>query len=218
MTKKRILQLMTVTVICLAQMQAAFAATTTIIPMANDLPPGAMSYGNLAKSTGIDPNIMAAVIGVVGLLVGSFLTILGTYFLRYLDVKRENQREELFMVRERKEKEFQIKQEIYKGFLTDMGRIEGFLLNKSPVEHLKDIESLNAEWTTMEIKMNLVCSLSIRTLLDEVQEEVLAIGKKRFAGGKVELGPAYLDKRGELLDAIRKDIDLFQQTTTKRKS
>ena len=115
------------------------------------------------------------------------------------------------MVRERLEKEFQIKQEIYKGFLTDMGRIEGFLLNKGSHESIKDTESLNAEWTTMEIKMNLVCSKQIRTLLDEVQEEVLTIGKKRFAGAKVELTPAYLDKRGELLDAIRADIDLFQK-------
>ena len=88
--------------------------------------------------------------------------------------------------------------------------MEGFLLQKSENAKIKDVESLNAEWTTMEIKMNLVCSPAIRRLLDELQEELLAAAKKRFEGGKVELGEQYLNKRGELLDAIREDIDLFQ--------
>lgn len=210
MSKKRFAFLFTVFVLCLAQLQIAAAAGIQTIPGPVDLPPGAMSYGNIAKSTGLDPNIVAAVIGVVGLLVGSFLTILGTYFLRFLDVRREDRREEAFMLRERQEKEFQLKQEIYKNFLTDLGLMEGFLLHKSENAKIKDVESLNAEWTTMEIKMNLVCSPAIRQLLDELQEELLGAAKKRFEGGKVELGEQYLAKRGELLDAIREDIDLFQ--------
>ena len=209
MIKSRTVLLAATGIICAMQIQMVLAAPIEMIPF-NDLPPGTIGSSSGGSTSGFDPNILAAVIGVVGLLIGSFLTILGTYFLRFLDVKRENKREELFMVRERKEKEFQIKQEIYKGFLTDMGRIEGFLLNKSDVDNIRDIDSLNAEWTTMEIKMNLVCSKEIRTLLDEVQEEIMTIGKKRFSGGKVELTGAYLDKRSELLDAIREDIDLFQ--------
>lgn len=212
MSKQRFNLFLTVLILTLVQVQFASAAGTTIIPSPTDLPPGAMSYGNLAKSTGLDPNIVAAVIGVVGLLVGSFLTILGTYFLRYLDVRREDRREELFMVRERKEKEFQMKQEIYKNFLTDLGQIESFLLHKAENANIKDTESFNAEWTKMEIKMNLVCSAQVRQLLDEVQEELVTTAKKRFEGGKVALEAGYIGKRGELLDAIREDIDLFQSS------
>lgn len=210
MSKQRFALLLTVLALCLTQAHIVSAATTTIIPSPIDIPPGAMSYGNLAKSTGMDPNIVAAMIGVIGLLVGSFLTILGTYFLRHLDVRREDRREESFMVRERKEKEYQIKQEIYKNFLTDLGQMESFLLHKGENSHMKDTESFNGEWSKMEIKMNLVCSPKVRQLLDEVQEVLVGIAQKRFDGGKVELGTEYLEKRGELLDAIREDIDLFQ--------
>ncbi len=209
MSKQRFAVLLTVLVLTLTGVHFASAAGMEIIPAPNDVPPGAMSYGNLAKGTGLDPNIVAALIGVLGLLVGSFLTIGGTYFLRFLDVKREDRREEAFMVRERKEKEFQIKQEIYKNFLTELGLMEGFLLHKAENSSMKDIESFNAEWTKMEIKMNLVCSTKIRTDLDEVQEELINIAKKRFEGGKADLNHEYLAKRGELLDAIREDIDLF---------
>lgn len=210
MSKQKIAFMIVVASLLSLQAHMVLAAGMEIIPVPGDLPPGAMSYGNIAKSTGLDPNIVAAVIGVVGLLFGSFLTILGTYFLRFLDVRREDRREEAFMVRERKEKEFQLKQEIYKNFLTDLGSMESFLLNKTEDSAIKDVESFNAEWTKMEIKMNLICSTTIRQLLDEVQEELIAIAKSRFAGGKVELGTKYINKRGELLDAIREDIDLFQ--------
>jgi len=190
--------------------QISQVSAAEIIPAPADLPPGAMSYGNLAKSTGMDPNVVAAIIGVVGLLVGSFLTISGTYFLRYLDVRREDRREEAFIVRERKEKEFQIKQEIYKNFLTELGLMESFIVNKTEHETMKDEESFNAEWTKMEIKMNLVCSAAMRTLLDELQEQLVALAKKRFVGSKGELTPEYLAKRGELLEALREDINLIQ--------
>lgn len=209
MSKQRTAILLAALAITMVQFQIVSAAGMEIIPTPTDLPPGAMSYGNVAKG-GLDPNIVAAVIGVVGLLVGSFLTIMGTYFLRFLDVRREDKREEAFMVRERKEKEFQIKQEIYKNFLTDLGFMEGFLLNKADAANMKDTESFNAEWTKMEIKMNLVCSAKIRQLLDELQEILVSTAQKRFEGGKVDLAGGYLEKRGELLDAIREDIDLFQ--------
>ena len=62
----------------------------------------------------------------------------------------------------------------------------------------------------MEIKMNLVCSAAMRTLLDELQEKLVALAKKRFAGSKGELAPEYLAKRGELLEALREDINLIQ--------
>ncbi len=212
MSKQRFVLFLTAILFAVSFVHIAGAASMEIIPTAADLPPGAMSYGNVAKSTGLDPNIVAAVIGVVGLLVGSFLTILGTYFLRFLDVRREDKREEAFMVRERKEKEFQIKQEIYKGFLTDLGHMESFLINKAEHPAMKDEESFVSEWNKMEIKMNLVCSPHIRQLLNEVQASLVDIAKKRFSGGKVELGKDYHEKRSELLEAIREDIDLFQNS------
>jgi len=192
----------------LFQVNLAHAAIE-VIPAALDLPPGAISYGNIANGTGVDPNIAAAIIGVAGLFIGTFLTLLGTYFLRFLDVRREDKREEMFMVRERKEKEFQIKQEIYKIFLTELGILESFLLHKAEHPDIKDIEAFNGEWSKMEIKMNLVCTGKIRQLLDEVQEELVEIAKKRFGGAGVDLSADYLNLRNMLLEAIREDIDLF---------
>ena len=205
---KNLLPLLAATII-LTQFNLAHAAIQ-MIPVPGDLPPGTMSYGNLSKGTGIDPNILAAIIGVIGLFMGTFLTLLGTYFLRFLDVKREDKREELFLVRERKEKEYQLKQEIYKNFLTELGHLESFLLHKVDHPQLKDIEAFNGEWTKMEIKMNLVCTAKIRQLLDEAQEDLMDTAKKRFSGSGVDLSADYLKHRSMLLDAIRTDIDLFQ--------
>jgi len=209
MSKHRFALFLTIAILAVTHFHIASAAGMEIIPSPVDVPPGAMSYGNVAKG-GLDPNILAALIGVCGLLVGSFLTIGGTYFLRFLDVRREDKREEAFMVRERKEKEFQMKQEIYKNFLTDLGHMEGFLLHKADDINIKDTDGFGAEWTKMEIKMSLVCSPKIRQLLDELQEQLMDIAQKRFKGEKIELNKDYINKRGELLDAIREDIDLFQ--------
>jgi hypothetical protein len=195
MSKPRFALFLTITVSFMAAAQLAHA----------DLIPGAASLPTGTIGQSLDPNILAAIIGMTGVLIGSILTMIGTYFLRFLDVRREDKREEAFMLRERKEKEFQIKQEIYKNFLTDLGQTESFL-------GIKDIENFNAEWTKMEIKMNLVCSNDIRKLLNELQDQLGGIAKKRFADkdNKSELTESYIEKRGELLDAIREDIDLFQ--------
>lgn len=210
MSKQRFALFLTIAIVFAVQIHGfSIVKAVDLISLPNDVPPGTMSYGNVAK-TGLDPNIVAAMIGVTGLLIGSLLTIFGTYFLRFLDVKREDKREEFFMMRERKEKEYQIKQEIYKNFLNDLGLIEAFLMHRAENTHIKDIESFNAEWTKIEIKMNLVCTSDMRRLLDSLQEELISLSKKRLEGNKVELAGEYIEKRDALLDAIREDMDLFQ--------
>jgi len=166
-----------------------------------DLPPGAMSYGNANTGTSMDPNIIAAVIGVVGLLVGSVITILATYFMRWMDVRREDKREDLLIERSRREKEFQIKQEIYKNFLNELAQLESF--------QQKDLDGFKKAWTKTEINIDLVASPEVRRAKDIVQSEMMGAAEQNFKSGAASLGPDYLKNRDILLQAIRDDIDIF---------
>jgi len=181
----------------------AIAAATVPFPQATpDLPPGAMSYGNADKGTfGMDPNIIAAVIGVAGLLIGSIITILATYFMRWMDVRREDRREDLLMERSRREKEFQIKQEIYKNFLNELAQLESF--------QYKDLDSFKRAWTKTEINIDLVASPAVRQAKDIVQSEMLGAAEQNLKAGSAALNPEYLKNRDILLQAIREDIDVF---------
>jgi hypothetical protein len=181
---------------------AGIALAITPFPAATpDLPPGAMSYGNVSTGSSMDPNIVAAVIGVAGLLVGSIITILATYFMRWMDVRREDRREDLLADRDKREKEFQIKQEIYKNFLNELSELETF-------QH-KDLDSFKRAWTKTEINIDLVASPKVRTAKDTVQNEMIAAAEQSFRTGAATLSPQYLQNRDTLLQAIREDIDIF---------
>ena len=184
---------------------ASIALALTPFPASTpDLPPGAMSYGNTSTGTSsMDPNIVAAVIGVTGLLIGSFITILATYFMRWMDVRREDRREDLLAERSRQEKEFQIKQEIYKNFLNELANLESF--------QQKDLDSFKKAWTKTEINIDLVASPKVRQAKDVVQAEMMASAEQNLRAGAAALNPEYLKNRDALLQAIREDIDIFER-------
>lgn len=177
-------------------------AAPTMINVPADLPPGVLPSGLAAGSMGLDANIIAALIGVSGLVIGSVITILASYVMRWMDVRREDKREDLLMERNRKEKEYAIKQEIYRGFLDDLAHIETF--------QFKDLDLFKKEWTKMEIKIDLVASTKVRAAKDLIQAELLDVAEKNIRSGGATLGESYIQNRDELLKAIRADIDILQ--------
>ncbi len=188
--------------IILFQVQAVCLAASTIeIPSPADLPPGALNYDS-PSNLPLDANIIAAIIGVVGLLVGSFITIGTTIIMRHFDIQRENKREELLFQKERKEKAYQIKQEIYKNFLHELAQLETFNFN--------DFESFKKEWTKSEVKVDLVASMKLREAKEKLQLELFNIGEKNIKQNTAQLSPIYLKNRDILLEAIREDIDITE--------
>ena len=178
---------------------AAFAVTAVQLP--NDLPPGAMSYGNVSSGTlPADPNIIAAVIGVAGLLIGSIITIFATYFIRWMDVRREDKREKMWAEKERKEKTFRMKQEVYKNFLDELSELETFAK--------PDIDTFRRELIKTDIKLDLVASDEVRDTNEILKNLLMAIAEKNFKSKSIALTDEYLAQREVLLKEIRKDIDL----------
>lgn len=177
-------------------------AAPTIINVPADLPPGVLPSGLESGNLGLDANIIAALIGVSGLVVGSLITILASYVMRWMDVRREDKREDLLMERSKKEKEYAIKQDIYRGFLDNLAHIETF--------QFKDLDTFKKEWTKMEIKIDLVASGKVRQAKDAIQAELLDVAEKNIRSGAASLGESYIQNRDALLKAIREDIDIFQ--------
>lgn len=181
----------------------AFAATP-IIAQPMDLPPEALDFegdpviGNIFR----DPNILAAFIGVLGLLIGSFITILATYVMRWMDNRREDKREDLLLQRHKKEKEYQMKQEIYKNFLHELANLETFAE--------KDLDEFKREWNRAEIKVDLIASEDVRELKQNIQDELLKLAEKNIKEKKSHLSNKFMEIRDNLLEAIRRDIDILQ--------
>ena len=181
---------------------AVFAATTVQLP--NDLPPGSMSYGNVSTSQlPADPNIIAAVIGVAGLLIGSIITILATYFIRWMDVRREDRREKMWAEKDRKEKTFRMKQEVYKNFLDELSDLETF---SKP-----DLDTFRRELIKTDIKLDLVASEEVRETNENLKNLLMAIAEKNYKSKSIALTEEDLAQREVLLKEIRKDIDLANQ-------
>ena len=200
--KKYLLSILLVAIVLVPA--ATALAATPIIMQPMDLPPEAIDYdgdpvtGNLFK----DPNILAAVIGVVGLLVGSFITILATYIMRWMDNRREDKREDLLMLRHKKEKEYQMKQEIYRNFLHELANLETF--------SQKDLDEFKREWNRTEIKVDLIASENVRKLKQAMQNELLTLAETNLKDKKSHLSDKFMGVRDELLEAIRQDIDILQ--------
>lgn len=185
---------------------SAPASAQTLIMPPNDLPPGSMSYEGLVSGGLLsDPNILASLIGVGGLLVGSFITILATYFIRWMDVRREDKRERLIMKQNKKEKEYQMKQELYRNFLGELAHLETF--------EQDTIDDFRRAWTRMEVKVDLVASPRVRTVKETLQKELLALAEKNIKSKKDVMSEAYVKTRDEFLDAIREDIDILQKSS-----
>jgi hypothetical protein len=199
MKNKTITILALTAILSLILIPAALAAIN--VPLPNDLPPGAMSYGNVSSGKlPFDPNIIAAVIGVVGLLVGSIITIFATYFIRWMDMRREDKRERHLMEKDRKEKTFQMKQEVYKNFLNELSNLESFIQ--------ADLETFKRDLIKTDMKLDLVAPDEIRDTNETLKNMLLAIAEKNYKNKSIALTDEYLLNRETLLKAIRKDIDL----------
>jgi|GEM_PF-1918176 len=175
-----------------------------------DLPPGAMSYGNTSSAATADsgalpadPNILAAIIGVAGLLAGSFITILATYFMRWMDVRREDRREDYIAAKTRREKEFALKHENYRDFLTTLAGLESF----SP----KDFDSFKKDWAQAEISLDLAASNEVRQAKELFKASLMSASEKAYESGSHLIDPSYAENRNNLIMAIRKDIDIFRK-------
>ena len=200
MKNKIIFTALLTSILSLIMIPSAFAVAQPI-QLPNDLPPGAMSFGNV--STGnlpFDPNIIAAVIGVVGLLVGSAITIFATYFIRWMDLRREDKRERRLMEKDRKEKTFQMKQEVYKNFLNELSNLESFIQ--------PDLDTFKRDLIKTDMKLDLIAPDEIRNSNEALKNMLLAIAEKNYKNKSIALTDEYLLERETLLKAIRKDIDL----------
>jgi hypothetical protein len=174
-----------------------------------DLPPGAMSYGNeSAADTNsgalpADPNIVAAVIGVAGLLAGSMITILATYFMRWMDVRREDRREDYIAAKSKREKEFALKHENYRDFLTTLAGLESM--------RPKDFTEFKKDWGQAEINLDLAASDQVRQAKELFKASLMAATENAYETGSPAFDPSYAENRDALIKAIREDIDLFSK-------
>ena len=68
--------------------------------------------------------LVGAFIGVIGLIIGTIISIITSLLIRYLDNKREEKKDEYAEAREKKNKEFQLKQQVYLTFISELGNAE----------------------------------------------------------------------------------------------
>lgn len=170
-----------------------------------ELPPSSSGLdGRVQNDFWRDPNVIAALIGVVGLLIGSAITIIATFVMYKIEARREDSREEIMNERHRKEKEHLIKEEIYKQFLNDLAHLETF--------SQKNVDNFKREWTKLEVKVDLVASPKVRDAKEKLQNALLSLAEKNIKSGAAALNKEYMNSRDALLDAIRKDIDIMQQS------
>lgn len=183
------------------------------------LPKQAM-FESIFNSVTSDPEalgqVIGAVIGVLGLFIGTFITIFTSLIIRGMDVRREERRETADLERARKQKEFSLKQEIYSHFISELASLENFITKKSVSGSVKNFENFDNEWTRIEIKVDLVSNENVKALKDDLSQQLMLLAKQRFAGkegGKeVALSPEYMEKRSELLEAIRQDMEINQKS------
>lgn len=201
MLKKKTFILTFSTVSLLSSTSQAFAAPTIKAP---DTPPGMLSFGgNLSNNLLADPNIIAASIGVIGLIFGCLITIFATYFIRWLDVKREDKRERLVIEQNKREKEYQMKQELYRKFLDELADLETFEVN--------NINNFKRNWARIEVKVDLVASEKVRFTKEDLQKTLFDLAENNIKKKTTTISSDYIKTRDELLAAIREDIDIFQK-------
>jgi hypothetical protein len=156
--------------------------------------------------------IVGAIIGVTGLVVGTFITILTSLIIRHMDIRREERREEAQLARAKKEKEFGLKQEVYSAFVSELAALENFISKKSSDLELKDLETFDSEWMRIEIRVDLVANAKVKELKDRLETELLSLAKQKFSqkdqSREISLGETYMGNRSALLEAIREDMEI----------
>ena len=172
-------------------------------------------FEELLKNPDAAGQVIGAVIGVIGLFVGTLITIFTSFFMRSLDIKREERKEQAMQERMRKEKEFNLKQEIYSNFISELAALENFISKQGNTSiNPENFEKFDHEWTKIEIKVDLIASKKVYTLKEKMQKELFDLAKKRFASkenAKLELSSDYMGARQKLLQAIREDMEIFQK-------
>jgi len=157
-------------------------------------------------------NVIGAIIGVAGLFVGTFITILTSFIVRSMDISREERKADADLQRAKKEKEFTLKQEIYSVFISELASLENFISKKTAIGNLNNLENFDNEWTRVEIKVDLVASAKIIDLKELLQEELMNLAKQKFtqkdSSKEISLTENYLKNRTALLEAIRADIEI----------
>ncbi len=160
--------------------------------------------------------VIGAIIGVAGLVVGTFITILTSLIIRHMDVKREERKEAADLEKSKKEKAFILKQEIYSDFISELASLENFLTKKNASPGLKTLDTFDNEWTKIEIKVDLVASDKVRELKNLLSEELMNLAKEKFAqkdlSREISLSAAYTGNRTSLLEAIREDMEISPQS------
>lgn len=156
--------------------------------------------------------VVGAMIGVIGLFIGTFITIITSFIVRYMDIKREERKEHANLNKSKKEKEFYLKQEIYSKFISELASFENFLTKKPSGLSLKNLDTFDDEWTRTEIKVDLIASEKVALLKNQLSEELINLAETKFAqkdaSKEVTLSPAYMTNRTRLLEAIREDMGI----------
>lgn len=156
--------------------------------------------------------VIGAIIGVAGLFVGTFITILTSFIIRHMDIKREERKELVSIRKARKEKEFNLKQEIYSKFISELAAFENFLTKKTSNLSVKNLDNFDNEWTRTEIKVDLVASPKVRQIKDALSEELMNLAEAKFSqkdtSKELTLSEAYMNNRTTLLEAIREDMEI----------
>ena len=157
-------------------------------------------------------NVVGAIIGVAGLFVGTFITIMTSFIVRSMDISREERKADADLQRAKKEKEFALKQEIYSVFISELASLENFISKKTAPSSLNNLENFDNEWTRVEIKVDLVASAKVFDLKELLQEELMSLAKQKFTqkdpSKEISLTANYLKNRTALLEAIREDIEI----------
>lgn len=155
--------------------------------------------------------VLGAVIGVIGLFVGTFITILTSFLIRHMDIRREERKDQAELARAKKEKAFSLKQEIYSHFISELASLENFITKKGGNTSLKTFENFDNEWTRIEIKVDLVSNDQVKNLKDNLSKELMELAEQRFSSKdtkEMPLSSGYLKNRQALLEAIRQDMEI----------
>jgi hypothetical protein len=156
--------------------------------------------------------VIGAIIGVTGLFIGTFITILTSFIVRYMDIKREERKELSSVKKAKKEKEFYLKQEIYSKFISELASFENFLTKKASNLSVKNLDNFDDEWTRTEIKVELIASPKVSDLKDRLSEELINLAEAKFSqkdsSKELSLSETYMSNRTALLEAIRQDMEI----------
>jgi hypothetical protein len=160
-------------------------------------------FSQISQNPEVLGQVIGAMIGVAGLIIGTIITIFTSLIIRRLDIHRENKKEELYQTREQRQKEFRLRRQIYTEFLNKLSDLEETLIQK---KFQGNINEFHQYWSNLSIKLDLVAGSAVAETKD-----VFETGLFKFAKSSLQGKPdnsEYIEGRIKLIQAIRKDMDL----------